>query len=208
MPIASPAYVKRHILPMRQILRRVEGLTGTVNVESGVDAPLHPADPSAATGRLYHPRESSIPQRELGHLRGYRGSQPVRVGNRAWDQSQLDVYGEVLDGVFRTEPEACDFSRDDRGLIAGDADFVSEHCRDADYGIWELQEKAQLYPLQGPVLAGAGPGHQAAGPVQGISQEGGPLGEGMREIAAVLHQRGYNEEIVSFVQRLDGRDPF
>ena len=102
--------------------------------------------------RLTHPQlqvvytilgESSIPQRELGHLRGYRGSQPVRVGNRAWDQSQLDVYGKVLDGVFRTEPEACDFSRDARGLIAGAADFVSEHCRDADYGIWELQEKAQ-----------------------------------------------------------------
>jgi GH15 family glucan-1,4-alpha-glucosidase len=82
--------------------------------------------------RLTHPRlqvvynvfgEAVLPQRELEGLAGYRHSPPVRVGNQASKQRQLDVYGEVLDGVIHTDPDLCKLDRDTRSLISGIADM-------------------------------------------------------------------------------------
>ncbi len=44
--------------------------------------------------------ERDLPERELGHLSGWRGSGPVRAGNDAWAQRQLDVYGSLLDAAY------------------------------------------------------------------------------------------------------------
>ncbi|HEV8192922.1 MAG TPA: glycoside hydrolase family 15 protein, partial [Ktedonobacterales bacterium] len=56
--------------------------------------------------------EARLPERELPHLAGYAGSRPVRVGNDAHNQLQLDVYGEVIDGVARFAHRAGRFDRD------------------------------------------------------------------------------------------------
>jgi GH15 family glucan-1,4-alpha-glucosidase len=78
-------------------------------------------------------------------LDGYRNSKPVRIGNSASRQLQLDVYGDVLDAVYRyaidleaLEPET--------GKQAADlADFVCECWREADSGIWELRDEQRQY---------------------------------------------------------------
>src|SRR4051812_48969406 len=44
--------------------------------------------------------ETNLPEIELGHLDGYMGSRPVRIGNGAYKQLQLDIYGELLDSVY------------------------------------------------------------------------------------------------------------
>ena len=50
--------------------------------------------------------ERDLTERELPHLEGWRNSAPVRVGNGAWNQRQLDVYGELLSAVYRLSDPA------------------------------------------------------------------------------------------------------
>jgi GH15 family glucan-1,4-alpha-glucosidase len=80
----------------------------------------------------------------LDHLEGYRGSAPVRIGNAAAGQLQLDIYGELLDSVYLFEQHG---RRGFGPFIPYDAwtelaeivDWVSEHWDQADEGIWEVR---------------------------------------------------------------------
>lgn len=79
-----------------------------------------------------------LTETHLDHWAGYRGSRPVRIGNGASQQLQLDIYGELLDSVYicnKFEPISYDFWTHLAGLI----DWVCEHWRLPDYGIWEVR---------------------------------------------------------------------
>ncbi len=75
----------------------------------------------------------------LPHLDGYRGSRPVRVGNGAYNQLQLDIYGELMDSVYLcdkyAQPISFDLWRNLRRLL----DWVCDHWHLADEGIWEVR---------------------------------------------------------------------
>lgn len=80
-----------------------------------------------------------LPERELRHLEGYAGSRPVRAGNDAQDQLQLDVYGEVLDAIahFTQQGGPVQFDRDTVRFLNGLGQTVCERWREPDEGIWE-----------------------------------------------------------------------
>jgi GH15 family glucan-1,4-alpha-glucosidase len=78
-------------------------------------------------------------ERELSELAGYRRSAPVRVGNGAADQVQLDVYGSVLDAIWLYVQDVGHVDGDTGKEIAKIADYVTEHWRDRDSGIWEVR---------------------------------------------------------------------
>ncbi len=84
-------------------------------------------------------------EQELGDLDGYRGSRPVRVGNAAIDQEQLDIFGELIHCVYlyTAHPETEDLKsappRDFWPVVEAAANFVCEHWEDADNGIWEMR---------------------------------------------------------------------
>ena len=88
--------------------------------------------------------ETDLREVELDHLEGYRGSRPVRVGNDAVGQLQLDVYGELLDvaflwhGVNLVRPALWN-------LLARLADTVVERWREPDHGIWEIRGEPRHY---------------------------------------------------------------
>jgi len=75
----------------------------------------------------------------LDHLSGYRNSKPVRIGNGAYKQMQLDIYGELLDAVYLydkyAEPVSYSFWND----IARQVDWVSHNWHREDEGIWEVR---------------------------------------------------------------------
>lgn len=74
----------------------------------------------------------------LDHLEGYRKSSPVRIGNGAYKQKQLDVYGELMDSIYifdRHQDISYDLWRNLRHLL----DWLGEHWQEPDEGIWEVR---------------------------------------------------------------------
>jgi GH15 family glucan-1,4-alpha-glucosidase len=83
--------------------------------------------------------EHDLTERELPHLRGWRGSRPVRVGNGAWDQRQLDVYGELLGAAQRLVEQLGRIDAVTRGFLVAAADTAARRWREPDQGIWEVR---------------------------------------------------------------------
>eukprot|EP00741_Cyanophora_paradoxa_P009152 tig00001471_g8864.t1 len=80
-----------------------------------------------------------VPEEEvLGHFRGYRASAPVRVGNSAKHQEQLDIYGELLDSIYLVNKYVAPIPYGTWRHVVDLVDFVCENWRRADAGIWEL----------------------------------------------------------------------
>lgn len=78
-------------------------------------------------------------EQELAHLEGYRGSRPVRVGNAAAAQLQLDVYGSVVSAAFEFVQRGGSLDAWQARLIARLACWVGEHWDQPDEGIWEIR---------------------------------------------------------------------
>lgn len=83
--------------------------------------------------------EHDLSERVLPHLRGWRDSRPVRVGNGAWDQTQLDVYGELLDAIHLYREHLGDLHPEIQRLAAGLADVAAARWREPDAGMWEMR---------------------------------------------------------------------
>jgi GH15 family glucan-1,4-alpha-glucosidase len=81
--------------------------------------------------------ERRLTESEIPGLDGYRGSRPVRVGNAAAAQFQLDVYGEILDSVLVGYERGHAFSPERWRFLTRVADYVAEHWHEPDDGIWE-----------------------------------------------------------------------
>jgi len=89
--------------------------------------------------------ERDLTEHALHHLAGHRGSRPVRVGNDAWRQRQLDVLGEVLDGAHLLRDRLGELSDPVRGMLIGLADRAAEAWRQPDYGMWEARDRTRHY---------------------------------------------------------------
>jgi GH15 family glucan-1,4-alpha-glucosidase len=97
--------------------------------------------------QLTHPRLQVLYQldggdyareRELA-LAGYRGSQPVRVGNGAVDQRQLDIYGDLFQTIWLYVDRGNELDREAGGRLAKTADLVCDLWRERDRGLWEVR---------------------------------------------------------------------
>jgi GH15 family glucan-1,4-alpha-glucosidase len=84
-------------------------------------------------------------ERELSQLDGYRGSAPVRIGNGASKQIQLDLYGAVLEAIWLYGREVGRLDGDTGKEVARIADYVASHWRDPDNGIWEVRDERTHY---------------------------------------------------------------
>jgi alpha,alpha-trehalase len=83
--------------------------------------------------------EWDLSERELPHLAGWRGSHPVRVGNGAWLQRQLDVYGELLGAAQRLVDQLGELDPVTKRFLAAAADTAAVRWREKDQGIWEAR---------------------------------------------------------------------
>ena len=105
---------------MAQLCSRQAG-HGTLQVMYGID------------GR------SELDEQTLDHLDGYRGSKPVRIGNGAYQQLQLDIYGEFLDAAYLYNKWGAPISHDLWQTLASLVDYVCESWQQPDEGVWETR---------------------------------------------------------------------
>ena len=89
--------------------------------------------------------ERDLSERELPHLSGWRDSGPVRTGNGAWQQSQLDVYGAVLDAAYTLRDELAGLDGATRAFLVAAVDAAATRWQDDDQGIWEMRGPARAY---------------------------------------------------------------
>jgi GH15 family glucan-1,4-alpha-glucosidase len=90
--------------------------------------------------------ERNLEERALDHLRGFADSRPVRIGNAAWRQKQLDVMGEILDVAWSLgdELELDEFSA---GFLCQLADRAAEQWREPDTGMWETRGPSRHHTM-------------------------------------------------------------
>jgi GH15 family glucan-1,4-alpha-glucosidase len=86
-----------------------------------------------------------LTEEQLPHLEGYRGSGPVRVGNDAYAQKQLDIYGELMDSVYIYNKYGEPISYDLWTQLTRLIEWVGRHWREKDEGIWEVRGGQQEF---------------------------------------------------------------
>jgi alpha,alpha-trehalase len=87
--------------------------------------------------------EHDLSERELPHLKGWRDSRPVRVGNGAWGQTQLDVYGELLNSLYLYRERIGEFHPEIQQFVAELADAAAGKWAAKGAGMWEMRGEPQ-----------------------------------------------------------------
>jgi GH15 family glucan-1,4-alpha-glucosidase len=88
---------------------------------------------------------SELTEEELTHLDGYRGSRPVRIGNAAYSQLQLDIYGELMDSVYLHNKYAAPVGYDGWRHLRKLVDWVCDNWNRPDEGVWEVRSGRQHF---------------------------------------------------------------
>jgi GH15 family glucan-1,4-alpha-glucosidase len=89
--------------------------------------------------------EHDLTERVLPHLPGWRDSRPVRVGNGAWNQRQIDVYGELLGAAAQLSEHIGTIDEDTRRFLIACAETAATSWTQKDRGIWEVRGNPQHF---------------------------------------------------------------
>ena len=84
--------------------------------------------------------ETELPEQTLDHLDGYKGSRPVRIGNAAASQRQMDIYGELMEAALLLSDYVGKIDPAMWPHLASICDHVAQRWEEPDYGIWEVRD--------------------------------------------------------------------
>jgi len=151
--------------------------------------------------------DDRLPEYVLDDLEGYRGSKPVRIGNAAVEQLQLDIYGELIQTAYTAWQSRKYLPKPRRAILLQVVDYIVEHWQLEDSGIWESRRRPRRY-LYSQVMLWVG--------LDRALKLEKPLRMGKIRRAAVRRTRelikrqvlelGYDREIGAFTQALGSKD--
>lgn len=170
--------------------------------------------------------ERDLSERELDHLTGWRGSAPVRVGNEAWRQRQLDVYGELLSAVSRLSDHVFDPVEHRVGPMADQtkwgtdpaltpattkflvelADVAAQRWTEKDHGIWELRGDPRDFLHSKLMCWVALDRASALADRLGATRRVAGWTRTKDEIRDAILSRGWSDKIGSFTQTFETED--
>jgi GH15 family glucan-1,4-alpha-glucosidase len=104
---------------------------------------LRPGKPLQVIYRIDGSRE--LPETVLKHFQGYQNSRPVRIGNGACHQLQLDIYGELMEAIYIYDKNGGMISYDFWRNLVSLVDWAGRNWREADKGIWEVRGRARPF---------------------------------------------------------------
>jgi GH15 family glucan-1,4-alpha-glucosidase len=151
--------------------------------------------------------EDRVPEYVIDELEGYRGSKPVRIGNAAAEQVQLDIYGELIQTAYAAWQSRKHLPKPRREILLEVVDYILEHWQLEDSGIWESRRRPRRY-LYSQVMLWVG--------LDRALKLDRPLRMGKARKAAVRRTRdlikrqvlelGYDSEIGAFTQALGSKE--
>ena len=150
--------------------------------------------------------ERDLSERELPHLAGWRDSHPVRVGNGAWTQRQLDVYGELLGAAQRLVEQLGELDPVTRRFLAAAADTAASRWKEKDQGIWEIRGEPRDFLYSKLMCWVALDRAITLAPRLGAEERVADWATARDEIRAAILEHGWNEKAGAFTQAFGGED--
>jgi GH15 family glucan-1,4-alpha-glucosidase len=147
--------------------------------------------------------ETHLPETELTHLDGYKGSRPVRIGNEAAQQRQLDIYGELMEAALMLSNYVGKVDAKLWPFLRGVCDYVVEHWQDKDQGIWEVRCGPYDFVYSKVMCWVALDRGITIAKRYGFVADMATWNETRELIKATVLNKGWNEEKRAFVQHFD-----
>jgi len=150
--------------------------------------------------------ERDLTERELPHLTGWRHSAPVRVGNGAWSQRQLDVYGELLDAALRLPDQLERLGPATKQFLADLADAAAARWMEKDQGIWEIRGEPRHFLYSKLMCWVALDRAIALADRLDATDRVERWKTTRQEVAEAVLTKGWNERVGAFTQSFDSPD--
>jgi GH15 family glucan-1,4-alpha-glucosidase len=150
---------------------------------------------------------SRLKEETIDWLAGYKNSKPVRIGNKADGQFQLDIYGEVLDAVYTYAPLVKKFDKDSKKFVIGLGEVICKLWSKPDNGIWEIRSSL-VHHTHSKVMAWVGL-DRLIKLCSKYEWNEAPVRKFTNTADAIrnsIEQYGYNSSLVSYTRELNGNN--